>query len=77
MWSGVRNILDIAGFILVVGEVGINTLIYLAVGDKINAGLNAAAMIPAVGVGVTASRAAKEVADVVADVVEQVTKKYW
>jgi hypothetical protein len=62
MWSGVHNALDIAGIIPGVGEIadGANVLIYLAEGDKINAGLSAAAMIPVVGVGATAGKAAKK-----------------
>jgi hypothetical protein len=77
MWSGVHNALDIAGFIPVVGEVpdGINALIYLAEGDKINAGLSAAAMIPVVGVGATAGKAAKKIAGAVGDATGQVTKR--
>jgi hypothetical protein len=49
-------------------------LIYLAEGDKINAGLSAAAMIPVVGVGATAGKAAKKVVGVVGDATGQVTK---
>ncbi|MDR2116925.1 MAG: hypothetical protein LBP87_11155, partial [Planctomycetaceae bacterium] len=54
MWSGVHNALDIAGiFVPGIGDIadGANALIYLAEGDKINAGISVAAMVPVVGIG--------------------------
>lgn len=50
--------LDIVGMIPVVGEVadGANALIYLAEGDKVNAALSAAAMLPTGGQAATAAK---------------------
>jgi hypothetical protein len=76
MWDGVHNALDIAGLIPGVGEIadGTNGLIYLAEGDRVNAGISAASMIPFAGWGVTAGKAAKKVAGAVGDTTEQIAK---
>jgi hypothetical protein len=51
-------VLDIGGLVPVVGEVadGVNAGIYLVEGDKLNAGLSAAAMIPIAGWGATGAK---------------------
>ena len=61
-WSGVLDVvqtgIDLVGLIPVVGEIadGANALIYLARGDKTNAALSAAAMIPIVGWAATGTK---------------------
>jgi len=53
--DGVHVILDGAGLIPGVGEIadGLNGLIYLGQGDKVNAGFSFAAMVPLAGMGAT------------------------
>jgi hypothetical protein len=54
--------LDVVGLIPGVGEIadGANALIYLAEGDKVNAALSAAAMIPGAGMAATGAKYAKK-----------------
>ncbi len=54
----VHGILDFGGLVPVFGEAldGVNALIYLGEGDKLNAGLSAAGMIPIAGWGATATK---------------------
>lgn len=53
-----HGVLDVVGLIPVVGEVadGVNAVIYLAEGDKVNAALSAAAMLPIGGQAATAAK---------------------
>lgn len=57
--------LDVVGLIPVVGEVadGANALIYLAEGDKVNAALSAASMLPVGGQAATAAKWGKKGVD--------------
>lgn len=62
-WGGVvHGALDVVGLIPVVGEVadGANALIYLAEGDKVNAALSAASMLPVGGQAATAAKWGKK-----------------
>ena len=54
--------LDIVGLIPGVGEVadGANALIYLAEGDKVNAAISAAAMVPGAGMAATGAKLGKK-----------------
>ncbi|AEF89959.1 hypothetical protein DelCs14_2952 [Delftia sp. Cs1-4] len=56
--------LDVVGLIPGVGEIadGANALIYLAEGDKVNAALSAAAMIPGAGMAATGAKYGKKAA---------------
>ena len=56
--DGVQVGLDVVGLIPVVGEIadGVNGSIYLARGDKLNAALSFAAMIPVVGSAATGAK---------------------
>jgi hypothetical protein len=66
--------LDIVGMVPVVGEIadGVNGLIYLARGDKVNAALSFGAMIPIVGWAATGGKFVKKGAGVVKSVTEGV-----
>jgi hypothetical protein len=77
MWDGVHNGLDIAGLIPGVGEFadGANAAIYFAEGDKFNAGISTASMVPFLGWFTTGGKAVKKTIGVVDDVVEQTTKR--
>ena len=58
-WSGLgHGVLDVAGLVPVIGEPadGINAAWYAAEGDKANAALSAAAMVPGLGWGATATK---------------------
>ncbi|MFN3664869.1 MAG: RHS repeat-associated core domain-containing protein [Sediminibacterium sp.] len=61
-WNGVLDVvqtgIDVVGLIPVVGEIadGANSLIYLARGDKTNAALSAASMIPIAGWAATGTK---------------------
>jgi len=61
-WSGLLDVvqtgIDLVGLIPVVGEIadGANALIYLARGDKTNAALSAAAMVPIAGWAATGAK---------------------
>ena len=56
--DGFQFVLDVAGLIPVYGEIadGLNGVIYYARGDKLNASLSFAAMVPVVGSGSTAAK---------------------
>jgi RHS repeat-associated protein len=58
----VHTVLDVAGLVPGWGEAadGLNALIYLVEGDKLNAGLSAGAMIPGLGYGATAAKYSDE-----------------
>ncbi|MCM3359019.1 HNH endonuclease [Psychrobacillus sp. MER TA 171] len=60
--DGFQFVLDVAGLIPVYGEIadGLNGVIYYARGDKLNAGLSFAAMIPVAGWGSTATKFANK-----------------
>ena len=61
--------LDVVGLIPGVGEIadGANALIYLAEGDKVNAAISAAAMIPGAGMAATGAKYGKKVVGAVAE----------
>ena len=61
--------LDVVGLIPGVGEIadGANALIYLAEGDKVNAALSAAAMIPGAGMAATGAKWGKKAVGVAAE----------
>ena len=61
--------LDVVGSIPGVGEIadGANALIYLAEGDKVNAAISAAAMIPGAGMAATGAKYGKKVVGAVAE----------
>ncbi|SFD81025.1 hypothetical protein [Paracidovorax konjaci] len=61
--------LDVVGLVPGFGEVadGANALIYLAEGDKVNAAISAAAMIPGLGAGATATKYGKKAAEMGAE----------
>ena len=61
--------LDIVGLIPGVGEVadGANALIYLAEGDKVNAAISAAAMVPGAGMAATGAKLGKKVVGAAAE----------
>lgn len=68
--SGAVHIgLDVVGLIPGVGEIadGANALIYLAEGDKVNAALSAAAMIPGAGMAATGAKWGKKAVGVAAE----------
>ncbi|MCB1915650.1 MAG: hypothetical protein KDG52_08040 [Rhodocyclaceae bacterium] len=69
--------LDVVGLIPVVGEVadGANALIYLAEGDKVNAALSAASMLPVGGQAATAAKWGKKGVDAAAEVAERAAKE--
>ncbi|MFJ5765801.1 hypothetical protein ACIP9C_10570 [Lysinibacillus sp. NPDC093210] len=66
--------LDLAGLIPVVGEVadGLNGIIYAARGDKLNASLSFAAMIPVAGNAATAGKWINKGANATKDIAEGV-----
>ncbi|UXJ67419.1 hypothetical protein [Lysinibacillus fusiformis] len=68
--------LDLVGLIAGVGEIadGVNGIIYLARGDKVNAALSFGAMIPFVGWAATGGKFVKKGARVVKSVSEGVQK---
>ena len=61
--------LDVVGLIPGVGEIadGANALIYLAEGDKVNAAISAAAMIPGAGMAATGAKLGKKALGAVAE----------
>ncbi len=61
--------LDVVGLIPGVGEIadGANALVYLAEGDKVNAAISAAAMIPGAGMAATGAKYGKKVVGAVAE----------
>lgn len=69
--------LDVAGLVPVVGEVadGANALIYLAEGDKINAALSAAAMVPGAGMAATGAKLGKKAAGAVVEGAVKATRE--
>lgn len=64
-----HTVLDVAGLVPVLGEAadGANALVYLAEGDKVNAALSAAAMVPGLGMAATGTKLGKKVAGAVAE----------
>jgi protein-tyrosine-phosphatase len=76
--SGAVHIgLDVVGLIPGVGEIadGANALIYLAEGDKVNAALSAAAMIPGAGMAATGAKYAKKAAGVAVEAGAKLSKE--
>jgi len=69
--------LDVVGLIPVVGEVadGANALLYLAEGDKINAALSAAAMVPGAGMAATGAKLGKKAVGAVAEGAAKATRE--
>jgi hypothetical protein len=67
--EAVHTGLDVIGLIPGLGEIadGANALIYLAEGDKVNAAISAAAMIPGAGMAATGAKLGKKVAGAVAE----------
>jgi hypothetical protein len=75
--SAVHIGLDVVGLIPGVGEIadGANALIYLAEGDKVNAALSAAAMIPGAGMAATGAKYAKKAAGVAVEAGAKLSKE--
>lgn len=69
--------LDVVGLIPGVGEIadGANALIYLAEGDKVNAAISAAAMIPGAGMAATGAKYTKKAADAAAEALAKKTAR--
>jgi hypothetical protein len=67
--EAVHTGLDVIGLIPGLGEIadGANALIYLAEGDKVNAAISAAAMIPGAGMAATGAKLGKKVAGAVVE----------
>ena len=61
--------LDVIGLIPGVGELadGANALLYLAEGDKVNAAISAAAMVPGAGMAATTAKVGKKLAGAAAE----------
>jgi hypothetical protein len=72
-----HGVLDVVGLIPGVGEIadGANALIYLAEGDKVNAALSAAAMIPGAGMAATGAKYTKKAVGVAAEAGTKVAKE--